>query len=68
MRPSIYVGPFLVATVHLGLGDRDDAFDYLEEAVRQRDWRLWSLLVFPRFAEFRPEPRYQNVVRAMRIR
>lgn len=64
---SIHVGPYPFASVYLGLGEYDRAFECLEDAVRQRDWRLWSLLVFPRFNELRPDPRYETVMRAMRI-
>ena len=46
-----YVPPSNLALVHLGLGERDEALDRLEEAVEARDMLLTFLTVEPRWAD-----------------
>ena len=50
--------PFRLAYVHLGLGDTDSAFDWLEESVKARDWQLGMLKVEPAFDGLRSDPRF----------
>ena len=50
--------PFVVAYVHLGLGDTDVAFDWLEKSVEARDWQLGMLKVEPAFDGVRSDPRF----------
>jgi DNA-binding winged helix-turn-helix (wHTH) protein/TolB-like protein/tetratricopeptide (TPR) repeat protein len=53
------------AAVFAGLGDRDRAFDLLEQARRDRDDRLMWIQVDPRFDRVRTEARYQALVREL---
>jgi serine/threonine protein kinase/Flp pilus assembly protein TadD len=50
-----------IALVHLGLGDRDQAFRYLEEAYTKRSG-LNDLKVDPRFASLRGDPRFRDLL------
>lgn len=50
--------PFRLGYVHLGLGDTDAAFDWLEKAVETRDWQLSMLKVEPAFDSVRSNPRF----------
>ena len=50
--------PFRLAYVHLGLGDTDVAFDWLEKSVEARDWQLGMLKVEPAFDGLRSDPRF----------
>ena len=63
-----YVAPFDLALVYLGLGETEQAFEWLEKA---REDRSFWLVYFVRFAMlfegFRSDPRYQNLLRRMRL-
>jgi tetratricopeptide (TPR) repeat protein len=58
----IYVSPFDMAVIHLGLNDPTSVFEWLEEAYRQRVWRIIEIIM-PFFDSLRPDPRWQDLVR-----
>ena len=57
-----YVSPFDMAVIHLGLGDQTSLFEYLEEAYRQRVWRIIEVTM-PFFDSLRSDPRWHDLVR-----
>jgi TolB-like protein len=57
-----YVSPFDIAVIHIGLGDLTSGFEQLEEAYRQRVFRLVELTM-PMFDSLRPDPRWKDLVR-----
>jgi len=58
-----YVTPYGVALVHAGLGDIDQAFTALDQAVADRsNWLVW-LKLDPRFANLHGDPRFDALVR-----
>lgn len=57
-----YVSPFDMAVIHLGLGDRNLSFEYLEKAYRQRVWRIIEVTM-PFFESLRSDPRWRDLVR-----
>jgi serine/threonine-protein kinase len=59
---SEFVLPLFFAWVHIGLGDREAAFDWLEKACRQRSFRI-HLLVDPVYDPLRPDPRFGDLLR-----
>ena len=62
-REHEYVSPYDIALVYAGLGDKDEAFNWLQRAYQERS----SLLVFasrePRLAALRSEPRFAALMR-----
>ena len=56
-----YVSPFDIAVIQIGAGDLTSAFEQLEEAYRQRVFRLEELTM-PMFDNLRPDPRWKNLV------
>jgi TolB-like protein/Flp pilus assembly protein TadD len=60
MSQRRYISPFDLAVVSVGLGDLDAAFQWLEEAYRQRVFRLVELTM-PMFDSLRPDPRWQDL-------
>ena len=53
-----YVAPFNLAIVHLGMGDRERALDYLEQAYAARSQWLVILKMDRIFDPLRSEPRF----------
>ncbi|HEX7999681.1 MAG TPA: protein kinase [Pyrinomonadaceae bacterium] len=58
-----YVSPYYIAMIHAGLGQQDEAFNWLEKAYEDRDWWLLWLRVEPFLDELRSDPRFQNLLR-----
>ena len=52
-----YVPPTLVAIVHLGLGDREEAMAAFSRAIDERDWFIAELAVHPLADAARDDPR-----------
>jgi len=62
MSKSRYVSPCCLALVHAGLGEKDQAFEWLEEAVATHDvWLVW-LKAEPRFDSLRSDRRFQELL------
>ena len=55
-----YVSPVLFAWIHLGLGDHDQVFAYLEQAYQRRAADLIWLPVRPAFDAIRCDPRFES--------
>jgi DNA-binding winged helix-turn-helix (wHTH) protein/TolB-like protein/Tfp pilus assembly protein PilF len=58
-----YVSPYTVAAIHAGLGDRDEAFRWLERAYEERDIWLMNLKVDPALRPLRTDPRFKDLSR-----
>jgi TolB-like protein len=58
-----YTPALAFAVVHLGLGERDQAIDWLEKAYEERYNRLAYLRREPVWDPLRPDPRFQDLVR-----
>lgn len=57
-----YVAPFDVAMVYAGLGEKDQAFEWLQRAYEERDDWLTFLKVEPRADTLRSDPRFQDLL------
>lgn len=62
-----YVPAFAFATVHLGLGNRDDFFEWLEKAFAERSFWLVYLNVDIKYDPVRSDPRFQEVIGRMKF-
>jgi tetratricopeptide (TPR) repeat protein len=51
-----------VAVVYTALGDKDQAFAWLDRAVAQQDFNLVYLKVAPYFAPLRSDPRFSKLL------
>jgi serine/threonine-protein kinase len=58
-----YVSPYDFALVYLGLGDREQALAWLEQACKERLPWMTDLNVDPRFDGLRADARFQALVR-----
>jgi serine/threonine-protein kinase len=52
-----------IALIYAGLGEKDQAFLWLEKAYEERAFRLSSLKVEPRWDSLRPDPRFADLMR-----
>ena len=58
-----YVPAFNRALIHVGLGERDRAFEYLDRAFEERSSWLVSLKIEPLLDSIRDDPRFEDLVR-----
>jgi TolB-like protein/DNA-binding winged helix-turn-helix (wHTH) protein/Tfp pilus assembly protein PilF len=54
--------PYVISLVHIGLGEREAAMEWLERAWERGDPRARIVGVDPRFAELRGNPRFEKLV------
>ncbi len=65
---TTYVPPFAIAAVYRSLGDADQAFQWIEKGVEERDLTLvCSLKSEPRYFPMHGHPRYQALLRKMNL-
>ena len=60
-----YVPSYQVALVHAGLGDKERAFESLEQAFDERSTLLTYLKMDPRFDSLRADPRFKAMLRRL---
>ena len=58
-----HLSPFTIALVHVALGDKEKAFQWLERSVALREDALVSLRVNPRLDPLHGEPRFSQLLR-----
>ncbi len=62
-----YVPSYWIAMVYVGLGDREQAFAWLERAYHERSsWLVWSK-VEPRFDALRSDSRFSSLLSRMKL-
>jgi TolB-like protein/DNA-binding SARP family transcriptional activator len=61
-----YIAPTEFAAIHLGLGERNEALDWLERHEADRGARIF-LRLDPIFAPLRKEARFQRLLRRLRL-
>ena len=64
---NMYVQPTCLAWTHLGLGDIDNAFLWLDRAVDASDRMLVPIQLYPFFDPLRRDPRYAALLRKMKL-
>lgn len=63
-----YVSPYTVAAIYTALGEKDQAFKWLERAYEERDVWLMNLKVDPVFTRLRSDKRFQDLLTRARLR
>jgi len=58
-----YVSSYYIALIHAGLGEKDLAFEWLENAYKERSDLLVYLNRDPRLDSLRPDPRFADLVK-----
>lgn len=58
-----YVSSYELAAIYVALGEREQAFQWLERSYKERSFHLVNVKVRPEFAPLQPDPRFQDLVR-----
>ena len=64
---ELYVPSYNFAIVHLGLGETEEAFEWLERGVKDKDYWLIFINVDPDLDPLRNDPRFDRLVRTVGI-
>ena len=59
--------PYPVAVIYAALGQKDDAFAWLERAYEERDSWMDYLGLDPRLDGLRADPRFGDLLRRMKL-
>jgi serine/threonine protein kinase/Tfp pilus assembly protein PilF len=62
-QQSHYVDPSLIALVYMGLGEKDQAFQWLDKAYEVHSNQVEYLLVDPLYDPIRSDPRFATLVK-----
>lgn len=57
-----YVPPYWIAMTYAGLGEKDEAFKWLEKEYEDQDWLLCFIKVDPRWDSLRSDPRFVDLL------
>ena len=63
LSKQAFVLPYHIAAIHTGLGERDQAFEWLEKAYQEHYGGLAYVNVEPKFDSLRADPRFTDLVR-----
>ncbi len=67
LSKRLYISPYSRARIHLGLGQRDEAFEWLEKTYQERHGILVYLKVECAFDDIRDDPRYFDLLGRMNL-
>lgn len=62
-----YVSPYNIACIYAGLGDKDQAFEWLERVYQERSFYMTLLKVDTVLDNLRPDPRFRDLLRRMNL-
>ena len=60
---TVFVDPYLLATIYLAMNDKPRMFDVLQQSYDLRSSLIISLASEPKWDGVRKEPRFQNLVK-----
>lgn len=64
---SGYVSPYGMAMVYIGLGDKDQAFSWLQKAYDEHTWELIYFKVDPKLDPIRSDARFTDLLRKLNL-
>jgi serine/threonine-protein kinase len=65
MSKQRYISPVDVASIYTGLGDKEQAFAWLEKGFQRRDHRMTFLKIEPLFEDLHSDSRWNELLRHM---
>ncbi len=60
-----YVPAYSFAMIYNGLGEREEALNYLEKSFQEREAQISFIKVDTRWDEFRTDPRFMEIIKRM---
>ena len=64
-RKHKYISPFNIARIYAGLGEKDQAFAWLEKAYDERDSSLTNIKIDPQFDRLHADAHFADLLRRM---
>ena len=64
---TVYVPPTSFAWIHIGLGESDEFFDWMNGAIDARDHMIMPIKTYPFLDPIRADPRFQALLRKMHL-
>ena len=64
---SAYVSPYSIAAVHAALGEKDQAFRWLNRAYDERDCQITYLALDPHVDPLRSDPRFPPLLARLHL-
>jgi tetratricopeptide (TPR) repeat protein len=62
-----YLSPYSMAVVHAALGEKDEAFRWLDRAFAERDCHVAYMVVDPEADPLRSDPRFRRLLERLKI-
>jgi serine/threonine-protein kinase len=62
-----YISSLRIALIYMGLGQKDQAFKWLEKAYEERDFWMTFIKVAPYFDSLRSDPRFKILLKKMNL-
>jgi tetratricopeptide (TPR) repeat protein len=62
-----YVDAYKVALVYAGLGEKDQALEWLQRAYQERTGSMWMIKMYATWDPMRSDPRFQDLLRRMKF-
>jgi hypothetical protein len=63
-----YVPATSMALIYAGLGEKDQAFAWLDKGYEERAFQMQSIKLEPRWDNLRSDPRFQDLLRRIGLR
>jgi hypothetical protein len=67
LSKTSYVMAYWIALIHASLGEKDQAFHWLEMSYQERSPTLSFLRIDPRLDALRSDPRFDNHLRRLNL-
>lgn len=64
---TVFVPPTSLAWIHLGLGETDEFFERMSDAIDARDHMIMPIKTYPFLDPIRADPRFQALLRRMHL-
>jgi serine/threonine protein kinase/Tfp pilus assembly protein PilF len=58
-----FISPYNIALIHVALGRKDEAFEWLEKSYQEREDAVVSFKINPRLDPLRSDPRFSDLLR-----
>jgi hypothetical protein len=68
LRSESYASALDLASIHAALGDRERAFQWLDQAAAERSFHLIYLNVWPELDPLRGDPRFRALVERLGLK